>query len=36
MNCKVENGKFIGVGDKSKLSDIIRIFKDWNDTIISV
>ena len=31
MNCRVENGKYIGVGDKSKLSDIIRIFKEWND-----
>ena len=36
MNCKVENGKYIGVGDKSKLSDIIRIFKEWSDKIISV
>ncbi len=36
MNCRVENGKYIGVGDKSKLSDIIRIFKEWNDKIISV
>lgn len=29
VNCKVENGKFVGVGDKSKLSYIIDSFKSW-------
>ena len=31
MSCKVENGKFIGIGDKSKLSEIIKTFKDWSE-----
>lgn len=31
MNCKVENGKYIGVGDKTKLAEIIKIFKRWSE-----
>ena len=30
INCKVENGKFIGLGDKSKLSYIIKKFREWS------
>ena len=29
IRCEVKNGKFVGVGDKTKLSDIINIFKEW-------
>ena len=36
MSCKVENGKYIGIGDKSKLSSIINIFKEWSDRVLSV
>ena len=28
--CKVENNKFVGVGDKSKLYYIINAFKAWS------
>lgn len=31
MNCKVENGKYIGVGDQTKLAEIIKIFKRWSE-----
>ena len=29
MRCEVKNGKFTGVGDKTKLSRIIGIFREW-------
>lgn len=29
MNCKIENGKFIGAGDPTKLSVIIDYFRNW-------
>jgi hypothetical protein len=29
--CKVENGEFCGFGDKSKLSYIINVFKEWTE-----
>ncbi|MBE5836101.1 MAG: hypothetical protein E7309_15920 [Butyrivibrio sp.] len=34
MNCKVENGKYIGVGDQTKLAEIIKIFKRWSENKI--
>lgn len=27
--CRVQNGKFEGLGDASKLSEILLIFKNW-------
>ena len=29
IHCQVKEGKFDGNGDLSKLTDIIKIFKDW-------
>ena len=29
IQCKVENGKFIGAGDQTKLSQIISVFREW-------
>lgn len=31
VNCKVENGKFYGFGDKAKLAYIINTFKEWSE-----
>ena len=29
IRCEVKGGKFTGVGDKTKLSGILAVFKDW-------
>lgn len=29
LNCKVENNKFDGAGDPTKLEEIIKIFLEW-------
>ena len=30
IRCEVKNGKFVGVGDKTKLTSIIDIFRKWS------
>ncbi len=29
MNCSVEQGKYIGAGDNTKLSEILKTFQKW-------
>ena len=30
--CKVSDGKFVGIGDKAKLSFIINVFSTWSQS----